>query len=98
MLYQNTSPQARIPAPCFGRALAEKSGMSHAHLIAIRHVEAQGRRIPVLLSRSERGSFAGRLLLAAGDAPILDGPTLESVVALIAGQIDRVLYARMKGA
>lgn len=70
--------------------------MTNPRLIAIRHVEAQGRRIPVLLTRSERGSFAGRLLLAAGDAPILDGPTLDSLVALIAGQIDRLLYARAK--
>ena len=63
-------------------------------LIAIRHVEAHGRRIPVLLSRNERGSVAGRLLLAADDAPILDGPTLQSVLALIERHLEGVLLAR----
>ena len=65
-------------------------------LIAIRHVESQGRKIPVLLSRNERGSVAGRLLIGADDAPILDGPTLESVLATIESHIEGLLLARMR--
>lgn len=72
--------------------------MTTHSLIAIRHVESQGRRIPVLLSRNERGSVAGRLLIAADDAPILDGPTLESVVSLIEAQLEGLLFARARSA
>ena len=67
-------------------------------LIAIRHVESRGRRIPVLLSRNEHGSVAGRLLIAADDSPILDGPTLDSVLSLIQATLEGLLSARARGA
>ena len=84
-----------MPASGWQRSCSAHALMtSPASLIAIRHVEALGRKIPVLLSRNERGSVAGRLLLAADDAPILDGPSLQSVLALIERHLEGVLLAR----
>jgi hypothetical protein len=65
-------------------------------LIAVRHVEWRGRKLPVLLSRNERGSIAGQLLIAADDSPILDGPTLESVLSTIELHLDSLLFARAR--
>ena len=53
-----------------------------------------GRRIPVLLFRNSAGSVAARCLIHPGDTPILDGPSPEAVLALVAGVIDDLLLAR----
>jgi hypothetical protein len=70
--------------------------MLPVHLIAIRHLEIVGRRIPVLLSRNERGSVAGRVVLADDDAPILDGPDIDSVLKVIQEQLEWLLLARQR--
>ena len=70
--------------------------MLPVHLIAIRHLEIVGRRIPVLLSRNERGSIAGRVVLADDDLPILDGPDIDSVLKVIQEQLEWLLLARQR--
>ncbi len=66
------------------------------HLIAIRHLDAVGRRIPVLLSRNEHGSVAGRVVFADDDAPILDGPDIDSVLKMIQAELEALLIARQR--
>ena len=63
-------------------------------LIGVRHVDSGSTRVPVLLFRNARGSVAGRLLLAEGDEPVLDGANVEEVLRLIESVIDRVLFSR----
>jgi hypothetical protein len=63
-------------------------------LIGVRHLRSEGRRIPVLLFRNDSGSVAARCLIHPGDTPILDGPSAEEVLALVAGVIDDLLLAR----
>ena len=63
-------------------------------LIEIRHLESQGRRVPVHLSRNEHGSVAGRVIFSDDDAPILDGPDVESVLKVIEDHLQWLLLAR----
>jgi len=63
-------------------------------LIGVRHLRSEGRKIPVLLFRNDSGSVAARCLIRPGDTPILDGPSAEEVLALVAGVIDDLLLAR----
>ena len=63
-------------------------------LIGVRHLESEGRRIPVLLFRNDSGSVTARCLIKRGDTPIFDGPTPEAVLELLAGVIDDLLLAR----
>lgn len=68
--------------------------MDQTKIIAVRHLRARGRRISVQFSRNEDGSVAGRAMLGAQDTPILDGPDLESVLALLRDVLDGLLLAR----
>jgi hypothetical protein len=63
-------------------------------LIGVRHLFVDGRKIPILLFRNETGSVAARCLIRPGDTPILDGPSAEAVLALVAGVIDELMLAR----
>ena len=62
--------------------------------IAVRHLEARGRRIPVLFFRNAGGSVNGRFLFGADDTPIVDGPTQEAVLSLVADMFDSLMMAR----
>jgi len=66
-------------------------------LIGVRHLRSEGRRIPVLLFRNGRGSVAAQCLIHPGDMPIVDGPSPEAVLAVLAGVIDDLLLARGAG-
>ena len=68
--------------------------MTDQKLIGVRHLRSEGRRIPVLLFRNGPSSVAGRCLIHPGDTPIVDGPSPEAVLALLAGVIDDLLLAR----
>lgn len=68
--------------------------MDHHKIIAVRHLRAGGRLIPVHFSRNDGGSVAGRALLGAEDTPILDGPDPETVLALLRDVLDGLLLAR----
>ncbi len=63
-------------------------------LIAVRHLHAGGRLIPVHFFQNDGGSVAGRFVLSAKDTPILDGPTPEAVLELMRDVLDGLLLAR----
>jgi hypothetical protein len=63
-------------------------------LIAIRHLRAGGRVIPVELFRNEGGSVAARCRIDEGDAPIIDGPTEAEVLAAVEESLEGLLAAR----
>jgi hypothetical protein len=63
-------------------------------LIGVRHLKSEGRKIPVLLFRNGSGSVTARCLINRGDTPILDGPSAEAVLELLAGVIDDLMLAR----
>jgi hypothetical protein len=63
-------------------------------IIAVRHLRAGGRLIPVQFSLNDGGSVAARALIGAQDTPILDGPDLETVLAVLRDVLDEVLLAR----
>jgi hypothetical protein len=63
-------------------------------LIAVRHLRAGGRLIPVHFFRNDGGSVAGRFVLSAQDTPIVDGPDPEAVLDLMRDVIDGLLLAR----
>ncbi len=63
-------------------------------LIAVRHLQAGGRLIPVHFFQNDGGSVAGRFVLSAKDTPILDGPTPEAVLELMRDVLDGLLLAR----
>ena len=77
--------------------LLEKCVTEHK-LIGVRHLRCDGRKIPVLLFRNESGSVAARCLIHPGDTPILDGPSAEAVLSLVAVVIDDLLLARSAAA
>jgi hypothetical protein len=60
----------------------------------VRHLRAQGRKIPVLFFRNSGGSVSGRVLLGRDDKPILDGPSPDAVLALAEDLLDGLLFAR----
>ncbi len=68
--------------------------MTDKNLIAVRHLRAGGRLIPVHFFRNDGGSVAGRFLLGAEDTPIVDGPTPEAVLEVLRDIIDGLLLAR----
>jgi hypothetical protein len=68
--------------------------MNPPGFIAVRHFTAGGRTIPVVLFRNRGGSVAACCLLDEHDTPILDGPSAEEVLALVAGVIGDLLLAR----
>ncbi|HWE24279.1 MAG TPA: hypothetical protein VG496_10110 [Myxococcales bacterium] len=68
--------------------------MNPSNLIGVHHVQAEGRKVPVLLFRNGSGSVAGRCLIDHGDTPIVDGPSPEAVLELLEGIIDDLLLAR----
>jgi len=76
------------------RDLLKRSRVTHQKLIGVRHLRSENRRIPVLLFRNGPSSVAGRCLIHPGDTPIVDGPSAEAVLALLAGVIDDLLLAR----
>jgi hypothetical protein len=63
-------------------------------LIAVRHLRAGGRLIPVHFFRNEGGSVAGRFVLGEEDTPIIDGPNPEAVLDLVRDVIEGLLLAR----
>jgi hypothetical protein len=77
-----------------GARFAQRIPVTSPKLIGVRHLRSEGRRIPVLLFRNGRGSVAAHCLIQPGDTPILDGPSAEEVLAVLAGVIDDLLLAR----
>jgi hypothetical protein len=67
-------------------------------LIAVRHLRAGDRTVAVELFRNEGGSVAARCRLGDGDAPIIDGPSEEEVLAAVQDVLEGLLLARARRA
>ncbi len=68
--------------------------MNQPKLIAVRHLRAGGRLIPVHFFQNAGGSVAGRFVLGAQDTPIVDGPTPEAVLEALRDVLEGMLLAR----
>lgn len=68
--------------------------MTQPKLIAVRHLRAGGRLIPVHFTRNQNGSVAACAYISAQDTPILDGPDPETVLEVLRDVIDGLLLAR----
>ncbi len=68
--------------------------MTNDKPIAVRHLEARGRRIAVHFFRNAGGSVCGHFLFGVGDTPIVDGPTPDAILSLVEEMLDTVLLAR----
>jgi hypothetical protein len=64
------------------------------NVIAVRHLRAGGRLIPVQFFRNDGGSVAGCFELGAHDTPIVDGPNPDAVLELLRDVIESLLLAR----
>jgi hypothetical protein len=78
------------------RRLLRSKPVDKTKLIAVRHVKAAGRTIPVELFRNECGTVAARCLIGSADMPIIDGPTLEAAMAAVEDAIEGLLFARAR--
>src|SRR5207248_5334808 len=86
-----------VPGPRRWRANCSRRGsvtQQKQKIIAVRHLRAGGRLIPVHFSRNAGGSVAGRAVLGVQDTPIVDGPDPEAVLAVLRDVIDGLLLAR----
>lgn len=71
--------------------------MADPKLIAVRQLRAGDLTIAVELYRNEGGSVAARCRLGEGDAPIIDGPSEEDVLAAVQDALEGLLLARTRG-
>jgi hypothetical protein len=74
--------------------LLSTSAVTQPKIIAVRHLRAGGRLIPIHFFRNQGGSVAGRALISDHDMPIVDGPDPETVLELLRDVIDDLLLAR----
>jgi hypothetical protein len=63
-------------------------------LVSVRQLRVGDRVIAVEIFRNEGGSFAARCRIGAGDAPIIDGPSEDEVVAAVEESLEGLLFAR----
>lgn len=92
---QDSSHSSQNLGQTLGPPLALFGGMAGSPILAVCHVQASGRSIPVFLSRNEGGSVAGRCVLDGGDTPIIDGSSTEEVLRLLQDAIEGLLMARL---
>jgi hypothetical protein len=62
--------------------------------IGVRRLRAGDRTVEVELFRNEGGSVAARCCLGDGDAPIIDGPSVEAVLAAVQDVLEGLLLVR----
>lgn len=67
--------------------------MDKSNLIAVKHLKAGGRVIPVELFRNACGSVAARCNLGS-EFPIIDGPSAEEVLRAVEDALEGLLLAR----
>ncbi len=68
--------------------------MNGSNLIAVRQVRIGNRLVTVELIQNEGSSVAARCVLAAGDTPIIDAPTVEEALAAVEDALEGLLLAR----
>jgi hypothetical protein len=62
--------------------------------IGIRHVAYAGSTYVVVLTRNESGTVSGQCLLAPTERPIIDGPSVSSVIRTIEQVLEALLFVR----
>lgn len=67
--------------------------MALPRVIGIRHVARGKHTVAVLLTRNESGSISGQCLFAPTERPIIDGPTVSSVLRTIEEALDALVFA-----
>jgi hypothetical protein len=87
-------PPPRSPHEPCSAAAARSPPPRDPNLIAVRHVRAGGRLVPVELLQNEGGSVAARFLIGSADTPIIDAPSAAEVLATAEEVIEGVLFAR----
>jgi hypothetical protein len=68
--------------------------MALSRVIGIRHVAHGRSTVAVVLTRNESGSISGQCLLAPTERPIIDGPTVSSVLRAFEGVLEVLVFAR----
>ena len=63
-------------------------------LVSMHQLRVGDRVIVVEIFRNEGGSFAARCRIGAGDAPIIDGPSEDEVMAAVEESLEGLLLAR----
>ncbi len=77
-----------------GLTIANPRTVDKNKLIAVRHLKAGNRVIPVELFRNDGGSVAARCIIADSDMPIIDGPTADEAMAAVEDVLEGLLLAR----
>jgi len=88
------SPGQAIDPDARGPGFAKSLPVDKNKLIAVRHVKAGNRVIPVELFRNEGGSVAARCIIADSDMPIIDGATADEAMATVEDALEGLLFAR----
>ncbi len=70
--------------------------MSLKRVIGVRYVAHGTQKIAVLLTRNESGTISGQCLLEPEERPIIDGPTVQSVLRTIEQVMDALLFSRRR--
>jgi hypothetical protein len=89
-----SSREAGYRPPSDGAQFALSLAVDKNKLIAVRHVKAGNRVIPVELFRNEGGSVAARCIIADADMPIIDGATADEAMATVEDALEGLLFAR----
>ena len=64
------------------------------NLIEIRDVTFQGRTFVVIFTRNESGTVSGQCMLAPTECPIIDGPSVSTVLRTIEETLETLLFVR----
>ena len=75
------------------QGLLHPDAVNETDLIAVKHLKAAGRVIPVELYRNACGTVAARCHLGS-DFPIIDGPSAEEVLKAVEDALEGLLLAR----
>jgi hypothetical protein len=68
--------------------------MAFTRVIGIRTVAVGGSSVTVVLSQNESGTVSGQCLLDPTERPIIDGPTVSSVLQTVEQILEAVLLSR----
>jgi hypothetical protein len=68
--------------------------MPLSRFIGIRHVRYGGDTFVVVLTRNESGTVSGQCLLGTTERPIIDGPSVSSVLHTIEATLGLLLFVR----
>jgi hypothetical protein len=73
------------------------AAMLVAKLISVHYLCIGRERVPIVLTHNEGGTVAGECLLGDEERPIIDGPSVQVVLAVIQDALEVLLLARKWG-